>query len=80
MDAHDLFVFISCGEVELSRYCIMDSKPDTIYRLPSSLTGATAEMIDYLKKKNFDSDSPLYIAEFLMHQMYEKMEIGRAHV
>ena len=74
MGAHDLFVFISCGEVELSRYCLMGSKPDTIYTLPSSLTGATAEMIDYLKKKNFDSDSPLYIAEFLMHQMYEKME------
>ncbi len=44
LNPHDLFVFVSCGEVELSPYRIPDADAGALYRVPTALTGLSAPM------------------------------------
>lgn len=43
-EAHDSFVFVSCGEARLSLYHIPETNPEILFSLPSKLTETTQIM------------------------------------
>ena len=73
-DAHDLFVFISCGEVSQIPYAICDETPKAIYRLPSALTLADAEMIAFYNNVRLDAGDNIDKAMTLGNAVHQWIE------
>lgn len=73
LEAHDSFVFVSSGEVQLKPYCIPTDEKAELFRIPSALTGISPEMKHFMAETD-NGDSPLDCALNLSQQIYEYMQ------
>lgn len=73
-DAHDLFVFISCGEVSQIPYAICDEKPKSVYMLPSALTMIDEPMVKFYHVVRLDGGDNLDKAMALCNAVHQWMD------